>query len=353
MYLEGEFVEGDASLGGSTKWSLRRVDCDLSVDTDGGGVGDCLEFDAGTDRLNPSDDVVTACNDGLDNDGDGVADSQDPGCSSPTDDNEHGTTQCDNGADDDGDGVADTGDPGCAGPADDDEHGTTQCDNGADDDGDLLTDMDDPDCPTPEWDLEAGCAGNQPPTDVEVSADPLNWRQGQDQTDPRVGVSYSATGSDPEGQNLTWVWRFVDSHGTEQTTAEMVAHQWDTSGSGKDRVATVTAVDPCGAQAANGLKLWISGDPVRDYAPTVGLYPGDPYKPMSTQRFINGSTLKYRGIKKGGKLTTVETDVKAAALGNGSYTVNQTLVPSDGKPREVATDDLVRPWDQGTSRRFW
>jgi hypothetical protein len=72
-----------------------------------------------------------ACDDGLDNDGDGRIDfgpgaGTDPGCTSAADPSELGTKQCDNGQDDDGDGKIDfrpngTGDPQCVGPLDDRE----------------------------------------------------------------------------------------------------------------------------------------------------------------------------------------------------------------------------------------
>jgi hypothetical protein len=48
---------------------------------------------------------------------------------------------CTNGIDDDGDGLADAADPDCAPPP------TEVCDNGIDDDGDNLVDRADPDCP--------------------------------------------------------------------------------------------------------------------------------------------------------------------------------------------------------------
>jgi hypothetical protein len=80
---------------------------------------------------------VTQCNDGIDNDGDSAVDMQDPDCSSPSDDSEApepvfspdpsptkspsgppGTTECNDGIDNDGDGLTDwsptgTGDPNC------------------------------------------------------------------------------------------------------------------------------------------------------------------------------------------------------------------------------------------------
>jgi hypothetical protein len=79
---------------------------------------------------------TTACNDGFDNDGDGTADCSgcdgvigllaDPGCSGEGDSSEWGTIQCDDGQENDCDGLIDfkisgVDDPDCTGPTDNDE----------------------------------------------------------------------------------------------------------------------------------------------------------------------------------------------------------------------------------------
>ncbi|MEY4668207.1 MAG: hypothetical protein RL518_906 [Pseudomonadota bacterium] len=83
----------------------------------------------------PSQNVVVPlpacaaqCQNGIDDDRDGLVDLADPGCSGPTDNNEgDGTSQCQNGTDDDGDGLVDLADPGCSGPTDNNEgDGTSQ-----------------------------------------------------------------------------------------------------------------------------------------------------------------------------------------------------------------------------------
>jgi hypothetical protein len=64
-----------------------------------------------------------ACDDGADNDEDGLIDAQDPGCSGPTDDSERSADLvCDDGLDNDADGNIDTADKGCRRPSDDSEH---------------------------------------------------------------------------------------------------------------------------------------------------------------------------------------------------------------------------------------
>jgi hypothetical protein len=78
----------------------------------------------------PADARLPACSDGIDNDCDGRTDyPDDPGCSSPDDDDEHGDAVCDDGIDNDGDGKTDyhvrpgcgPGDEKCKSPTDDSE----------------------------------------------------------------------------------------------------------------------------------------------------------------------------------------------------------------------------------------
>lgn len=69
-----------------------------------------------------------ACNDGLDNDGDGYIDRADPGCANPGDSSElNPNIECDDGSDNDGDNAIDYNDGGCTGPTDNDE---TDCGDG-------------------------------------------------------------------------------------------------------------------------------------------------------------------------------------------------------------------------------
>jgi spore coat protein A len=88
--------------------------------------------------------AVAACQDGLDNDGDGRGDfaGYDPGCASATDLGERAPTlPCDDGIDNDGDASTDfPADPACWGPAAPTE--SPECDDGLDNDGDGGTDWD-------------------------------------------------------------------------------------------------------------------------------------------------------------------------------------------------------------------
>ncbi len=76
---------------------------------------------------------LKACADGIDNDGDGYTDLDDPGCSSKKDTSElNPEIECDDGTDNDGDGYTDSADTGCTGPTDTDETdcGDTACEGG-------------------------------------------------------------------------------------------------------------------------------------------------------------------------------------------------------------------------------
>jgi spore coat protein A len=88
--------------------------------------------------------TTPACQDGIDNDGDGLTDyaGNDPGCDSAGDLGEHAPTlPCDDGIDNDGDGLTDEAhDPGCAWAGGSTE--SPQCNDGVDNDGDGGIDSD-------------------------------------------------------------------------------------------------------------------------------------------------------------------------------------------------------------------
>ncbi len=85
----------------------------------------------------PGGKARKACNDGIDNDGDGYIDLNDPGCANKRDNSElDPNVECDDGADNDGDSAIDYNDNGCSSPTDNDEsdcgdgvcEGTEACD---------------------------------------------------------------------------------------------------------------------------------------------------------------------------------------------------------------------------------
>ncbi len=107
----------------------------------------------------PSFEFRAPCEDGVDNDGDGRWDGDDPGCMA----GETETGPCENGLDDDQDGWQDVTDPGCGSS----EAGTSEggfsgdaCNNGLDDDGDGAVDGEDPGCDSGHDDEEGGGSGS-------------------------------------------------------------------------------------------------------------------------------------------------------------------------------------------------
>jgi hypothetical protein len=102
--------------------------CDDGLDNDDDGL---IDFPADTGCRSGGDPWETAdCSDGIDNDMDGLIDFDpegdgDPGCSSLLFGVED--AQCSNGADDDGDGRIDAADAHCSGPADNREAATSSC----------------------------------------------------------------------------------------------------------------------------------------------------------------------------------------------------------------------------------
>ena len=116
-------------------------------DTDAGDDTDAVE-------IAPDGDVPqTACSNGLDDDGDGRVDDDDPGCTGPDDDDEFNAPprpECDDALDNDEDGQIDLSDSDCGSAADPTERGdnpVTACSNGVDDDEDGAVDFpEDPGC---------------------------------------------------------------------------------------------------------------------------------------------------------------------------------------------------------------
>lgn len=141
---------------------------------------ECGEEDDDGETPVPSEDPQ--CSDGIDNDNDGKTDWEpevvgdgDPGCSTPTDDDESDDpsegggdeSACEDGEDNDGDGKVDMNDPGCTDSQDDDETdqsgggGTNDnaCEDGEDNDNDGKVDMDDPGCTDSNDDDETDPSG--------------------------------------------------------------------------------------------------------------------------------------------------------------------------------------------------
>jgi endoglucanase len=174
--------------------------------------------------LVPGTQTVFVCSDGLDNDSDGVADMEDPGCSSVFDHDEYNVPilQCNDGADNDGDGLSDLDDPGCENESDDDETNLSACEDGLDNDDDGLIDLNDPGCGSPgdneEYNRPApACSdGDDNDGDGLVDLDDPDCREANDGTERPVGSGWLYTQGNkiytPDGD--VWVGKGANIHDT-------------------------------------------------------------------------------------------------------------------------------------------
>ena len=143
-FLAGGSLD-DWEAGNST---VALIACNDGLDNDVDGLVDLADPGC-ANASDPSElNAAFACDDGLDNDGDSLVDHADPGCANATDTSEQNASlACDDGIDNDGDGLVDLADPGCANATDTSEQNASlACDDGLDNDGDSLVDLADPGC---------------------------------------------------------------------------------------------------------------------------------------------------------------------------------------------------------------
>ncbi|MCI0551308.1 MAG: hypothetical protein L0287_10155, partial [Anaerolineae bacterium] len=125
------------------------TECNDGIDNDGDGLIDfpadcgCTDASDTTEAPNPTRE----CNNGIDNDGDGFTDLADCGCANACDSSEapDPLTECNDGIDNDGDGFIDDADCGCNLNCNK-EFPPDQCHDGIDNDGDGLVDLADTNC---------------------------------------------------------------------------------------------------------------------------------------------------------------------------------------------------------------
>jgi hypothetical protein len=118
--------------------------CDNGLDDDDDGLFDCQDADCRQTAFCPSPEPEI-CDNGFDDDGDGLWDCEDDDCAFEPFCQSAPPEICDNGFDDDGDGFWDCDDADCRFPGG--VCATPEiCDNGADDDFDGLWDCEDDDC---------------------------------------------------------------------------------------------------------------------------------------------------------------------------------------------------------------
>lgn len=135
--LEGAYPAEANFVGGSSV----SEHCGDGVDNDGDGWVDCEDPDCATDTTYCWPDWEDNCWDGWDNDGDGWVDCEDPDCDEEC--WEEWEFDCWDGWDNDGDGLIDCDDPDCYEEC---EWIEFDCSDGRDNDGDGWVDCADPDC---------------------------------------------------------------------------------------------------------------------------------------------------------------------------------------------------------------
>ncbi len=172
----------------------------------------------------PTATPVPACQNGVDDDSDGLIDMADPGCSSPADNNEgDGTSQCQDGIDNDGDGAADfPNDFSCSSRQDNDETmPKAQCQDGIDNDNDGLVDVG----------RDPGCANNQDNDESNAAAatpTPTPTATPTATPTPEPGsASFKVTKSDGQdivrpGQSLTYTIKIKNTGDVEISDLELI-----------------------------------------------------------------------------------------------------------------------------------
>ena len=181
LFLAGSLAVLAVAPGGCDD-GVQPSDCRDGLDNDGDGVIDRLDpgCTVGDGLLESPDPPPRRCANGIDDDGDGMVDGDDPGCEDLLFDNDETDpppppAACNDGLDNDGDNRADyPNDPGCTGLDDTDETDPDElpaCGNGIDDDGDGKVDYPhDPGCrssgDTDETDPVLGVCG--PGSEVEA-----------------------------------------------------------------------------------------------------------------------------------------------------------------------------------------
>jgi hypothetical protein len=135
------------ACGGTCAGPPIETDCQNGIDDDGDGLVDCDDADCGTDPICLIPPTETECANNFDDDVDGLTDCADPDCFvDPVCQVLPFELDCANNIDDDLDGAIDCDDPDCSADPACQAPGVEDCSNGLDDDADGNVDCDDADC---------------------------------------------------------------------------------------------------------------------------------------------------------------------------------------------------------------
>ena len=141
-----------AAACGDDESSVGEI-CNNGIDDDRDGITDCFDPDClGLPACIGGSE--SDCDNSLDDDADGRTDCADPDCAADPACAGRTEIRCADGLDDDADGLADCADPDCAADPACAGRTETRCADGLDDDGDGLADCADPDCAR-----DPACAG--------------------------------------------------------------------------------------------------------------------------------------------------------------------------------------------------
>ena len=195
------------------------IACQDGKDNDGDGLIDMNDPGCSSVTDNSELNPAVQCDDGKDNDNDGLIDMADPGCSSVTDNNEKDIVyQCSDGKDNDGDTYIDyPNDKGCSDVTDNSElNSLIQCDNGLDDDGDGLIDYpDDLGCSSPLDNSEFGMVINGSKFEPLLWSDPNSRKVYKSAMDGN-GLSDRGHNYAFEGEQVKWEVLVMDKNGIEK-----------------------------------------------------------------------------------------------------------------------------------------
>jgi hypothetical protein len=150
------FMETESDLETVDEWLGQKFfnvsECADGVDNDGDGRVDGNDPECASGSTEAPQQPSGECADGIDNDGDGSIDGGDPECASTnTEALQQQSGECADGSDNDGDGSIDGGDPECAsGETESGEEPAGECADGSDNDGDGSIDAGDPECASGE-----------------------------------------------------------------------------------------------------------------------------------------------------------------------------------------------------------
>ncbi len=300
----------------------------------------CADFDCGFTTCAAAG-AETVCNDGQDNDGDGLTDyPADPGCTSISDTSENdGTSQCQDGIDNDGDGQIDMADGGCASRLDNDESTATPQSGGNNSssmpsEGTLLLSLSDSRLTIlPNEIYTYGVTitntGQSQRTGVNVRLTlPARASFRSANQGGQTGTSFSSSSAAAYGQTIIWSNVTVPANGSLILTAEVQAQNAIANG----EILSAQASFMDGSFSANDqttVLVMTANDGCIDVIKETYDTAGNILTPVTQFSFTVNANLS--GSNSSGGSTTIQNDgggrARFVPMAPGTYTVTE-VVPS-------------------------